>query len=89
MTYIAVAVAGNAQDRRIYREARQQRARRGAVVVTKPVALQRVRPHLQLWVAACMSAAFEDTRRVALWPHSRRSRRRSPSRGHVRDTAAR
>lgn len=64
MTYIAVAVAGNAQDRRIYREAVDSAHVQVRSSSRSPVRYNAFDPHLQLWVAACMSAVFEDTRRL-------------------------
>ncbi|WP_081635639.1 oxygenase MpaB family protein [Nocardia sp. BMG111209] len=64
MTYIAVAVAGNAQDRRIYREAVNAAHVRVRSTPRSPVRYNAFDPTLQLWVAACMAAVFADTRRL-------------------------
>ncbi|MGW0357708.1 oxygenase MpaB family protein [Nocardia nova] len=64
MTYIAVAVAGNAQDRRIFREAVNAAHRQVRSRPRSPVSYNAFDPRLQLWVAACMAAVFEDTRRL-------------------------
>ncbi|MEB4209990.1 oxygenase MpaB family protein [Mycobacterium sp. 94-17] len=63
-TYIAVAIGGNAHDRKVYREAVNAvhaQVRSGA---QSPVRYNAFDPQLQLWVAACMAAVFEDTRRL-------------------------
>ena len=64
MTYIAVAVAGNARDRRIYREAVNAAHAQVRSTSRSPVSYNAFDPDLQLWVAACMSAVFLDTRRL-------------------------
>ncbi|WP_067898271.1 oxygenase MpaB family protein [Nocardia vaccinii] len=64
MTYIAVAVAGTARDRRIYREAVGAAHVQVRSTPRSPVSYNAFDPDLQLWVAACMSAVFRDTRRL-------------------------
>lgn len=63
-TYIAVAVAGTARDRRTYREAINVAHAQVRSTPDSPVAYNAFDPSLQLWVAACMAAVFEDTRRL-------------------------
>lgn len=64
MTYIAVAVAGTARDRRIYREAVDAVHAQVRSTSRSSVSYNAFDPDLQLWVAACMSAVFADTRRL-------------------------
>ncbi|MQY17614.1 oxygenase MpaB family protein [Nocardia macrotermitis] len=64
MTYIAVAVAGTARDRRIYREAIDAVHAQVRSTPRSPVSYNAFDPDLQLWVAACMAAVFRDTRRL-------------------------
>ncbi|MCM6774004.1 oxygenase MpaB family protein [Nocardia sp. CDC159] len=63
-TYIAVAVAGNAEDRRIYRDAVNAVHAQVRSTPQSPVRYNAFDPALQLWVASCMAAVFEDTRRL-------------------------
>lgn len=63
-TYIAVAIAGNAQDRRVYREAVNAAHVEVRSGPQSPVRYNAFDPELQLWVASCMAAVFEDTRRL-------------------------
>lgn len=63
-TYIAVAIAGNARDRRVYREAVNAAHTQVRSGPQSPVRYNAFDPQLQLWVASCMAAVFEDTRRL-------------------------
>ncbi len=63
-TYIAVAIAGNAQDRRVYREAVNAAHAQVRSGPHSPVRYNAFDPQLQLWVASCMAAVFEDTRKL-------------------------
>lgn len=63
-TYIAVAIGGNAQDRRIYREAVNGAHAEVRSNERSPVRYNAFDPKLQLWVAACMACVFEDSRKL-------------------------
>lgn len=63
-TYIAVAIAGNAQDRRVYRDAVNAAHAQVRSGPRSPVRYNAFDPQLQLWVASCMAAVFEDTRKL-------------------------
>lgn len=63
-TYIAVAIAGNANDRQVYREAVNAAHTQVRSGPQSPVRYNAFDPTLQLWVASCMAAVFEDTRRL-------------------------
>lgn len=63
-TYIAVAIAGNANDRKVYREAVDAAHAQVCSGPQSPVRYNAFDPALQLWVASCMAAVFEDTRRL-------------------------
>ncbi len=63
-TYIAVAIAGNAQDRKVYRDAVNAAHAQVRSGPQSPVRYNAFDPSLQLWVASCMAAVFEDTRRL-------------------------
>jgi uncharacterized protein (DUF2236 family) len=62
MTYIAVALAGSAQDRRIYREAVNASHVHVRSTAESPVRYNAFDPQLQLWVASCLAMVFDDTR---------------------------
>ncbi|MBO0852737.1 MAG: DUF2236 domain-containing protein [Nocardia sp.] len=64
LTYIAVAVAGNARDRQIYREAVGQAHKFVRSSKQSPVRYNAFDPALQLWVGSCMALVFEDSRRL-------------------------
>ncbi|MFF0492477.1 oxygenase MpaB family protein [Nocardia sp. NPDC004068] len=64
MTYIAVALAGNAQDRRIYREAVNASHVRVRSTERSPVRYNAFDPTLQLWVATCLALVFDDSRKL-------------------------
>ena len=64
LTYIAVAIAGTARDREIYREAVNRVHVHVHSDAASPVRYNAFDPALQLWVAACMSSVFEDSRRL-------------------------
>lgn len=63
-TYIAVAIAGNANDRKIYRDAVNAAHVQVRSGPQSPVRYNAFDPALQLWVASCMAAVFEDTRKL-------------------------
>lgn len=63
-TYIAVTIAGNAQDRRVYRDAVNAAHVQVRSGPQSPVRYNAFDPALQLWVATCMAAVFEDTRKL-------------------------
>lgn len=63
-TYIAVAIAGNARDRSIYRDAVNAAHVQVRSGPQSPVRYNAFDPALQLWVASCMAAVFEDTRKL-------------------------
>lgn len=63
-TYIAVAIGGKAKDRNVYREAVNAAHVRVRSGPHSPVRYNAFDPALQLWVASCMAAVFEDTRRL-------------------------
>lgn len=63
-TYIAVAIGGNARDRRIYRDAVNGAHAQVRSGPRSPVRYNAFDPKLQLWVAACMASVFEDSRKL-------------------------
>lgn len=63
-TYIAVAIAGNANDRKVYRDAVNAAHVQVRSGPQSPVRYNAFDPALQLWVASCMAAVFEDTRKL-------------------------
>lgn len=63
-TYIAVAIGGKAKDRTVYREAVNAAHVPVRSGPHSPVRYNAFDPALQLWVASCMAAVFEDTRRL-------------------------
>ena len=60
LTYIAVAVLGSADDRRLYRQAVNESHRHVRSGPQSPVQYNAFSVDLQLWVAACLYKGFED-----------------------------
>ncbi|GAB3135669.1 oxygenase MpaB family protein [Tsukamurella serpentis] len=63
-TYLAVAVLGDAEDRRRYREAVDGAHRQVQSTATSPVKYNGMDRELQLWVAMCLYVGFEDTHQL-------------------------
>ena len=64
LTYLAVAMGGNAQDRKIYRDAVNTAHVRVRSDEASPLAYNAFDPDTQLWVAACLYMAFVDGQRI-------------------------
>jgi uncharacterized protein (DUF2236 family) len=64
LTYLAVALLGDDEDRRRYRSAVDRQHARVRSAPGAPVAYDAMDPDLQLWVAACLYVGLED---VARW----------------------
>ncbi|TSE02056.1 DUF2236 domain-containing protein [Skermania sp. ID1734] len=60
LTYLAVALIGTDDDRRVYREAVNRQHRQVRSSADSPVSYNAFDPRLQLWVAACLFVGFED-----------------------------
>jgi uncharacterized protein (DUF2236 family) len=61
LTYLAVAVLGTDEDRRLYRQAVNTSHRTVRSTEASPVEYNAFDPQLQLWVAACLYRGFEDS----------------------------
>lgn len=62
LTYLAVALAGTAEEKRAYRQAVNKAHAQVYSSPQSPVQYRAFDPDLQLWVAACLYWGFADTR---------------------------